>query len=81
MNPNALKPQLAGDQAEIHTPKVACKRTAVIAKENGKRSAKTEPQQAKQSKKRGQNAAIDTKKPAKRITNHRFKAPPSLQSP
>ncbi len=81
MKPNPLKLQIAGDQAEIYTPKVACKRTAVITKENGKRSVKTEPQQAKQSKKRGQNTAIDTEQAVKSTANHRFKTRPSLQSP
>jgi len=76
-----VKPQTAGDQAKTQTPKVACKPTAAIAKENAERAAKTASQNAMKSKGRVQNHAINTGKAAKPGANHRFEAPPSLQSP
>ena len=76
-----MKTQTAGNQAKIQTPKVACKPTAAIAKENGKKAATTASQQAMKLKGRVQNYASDTEKAAKLGPNHRFAASPSLQSP
>jgi len=53
----------------------------IIAKENGKRAAKTASQPAIKSKAQVQNHAINAGKAARPGANHRFEARPSLQSP